>query len=407
MRKRRKFMIAGLAVVLLLALVPFLGFHGGKKTQPEISKRAPLVHVQRVRRADMMRHVILSGQTVAEATVDLAPRYTGRIVAVNAELGDKVRAGDVLLVQDMEDLDISILQNTAAAKAAAEEASLAEVSYAANYIMAENAFSLERSKYERNQYLYSIGAISRDTLDSVEKEYMAKKAAFDVLENQAADGSPASVEAKRYAAEQQSIATEALRKQREDLILRAPRDGIISYRNAEAGAMVTAGAKVFSLVDIRHLYVDCNLSEKDVVVLKSGQSLSMAIDAIGSDCEGEIIYVSPAMDESSKTYLVRILLQVPENAARAGLFARGWMDVLQRSHTIFVPKSAVIDRDGHTAVILVREDGTAEEREVRIGLANDTDVELLSGVEEGEVVILDNQDKLKDGDALEMAEDAA
>ncbi|MBR4696680.1 MAG: efflux RND transporter periplasmic adaptor subunit, partial [Selenomonadaceae bacterium] len=307
----------------------------------------------------------------------------------------------------MEDLDISILQNTAAAKAAAEEASLAEVSYAANYIMAENAFSLERSKYERNQYLYSIGAISRDTLDSVEKEYMAKKTAFEVLENQAADGSPASVEAKRYAAEQQSIATEALRKQREDLILRAPRDGIISYRNAEAGAMVTAGAKVFSLVDTRHLYVDCNLSEKDVVVLKSGQSLSMAIDAIGSDCEGEIVYVSPAMDESSKTYLVRILLQVPENAARAGLFARGWMDVLQRSHTIFVPKSAVIDRDGHTAVILVREDGTAEEREVRIGLANDTDVELLSGVEEGEVVILDNQDKLKDGDALEMAEDAA
>ncbi len=407
MRKHRKVMIVGVAVVLLLAMVPFFGFHGGKTRPPDISKQAPLVHVQQVKRADMMRHVILSGQTVAEATVDLAPRYTGRIVAVNADLGDEVRAGDALLVQDMEDMDISIRQNMAAAKAAAEDASLAEVSYAANYIMAENAFSLERSKYERNQYLYSIGAISRDTLDSVEKEYMAKKTAFEVLENQAADGSPASVEAKRYAAEQQSIAIEALRKQREDLVLRAPRDGIISYRNAEAGAMVTAGTRVFSLVDTRHLYVDCNLSEKDVVVLKAGQSLSMEIDAMGSDCEGEIVYVSPAMDESSKTYLVRILLQVPENAARAGLFARGRMDVLQRSQTIFVPKSAVIDRDGHMAVLLVREDGTAEEREVRIGLANDKEVELLSGVVEGEIVILDNQDKLKDGDALEMAGEAA
>ncbi|MBQ1915246.1 MAG: efflux RND transporter periplasmic adaptor subunit [Selenomonadaceae bacterium] len=406
MNYKKAAIAASICAVLLVAALYFY-FSGGKSLKPEIAQGKPLVHVQRVVRADMMRHVSLSGQTVAEANISLAPKYTGRIVAVNAELGDEVRAGDILMVQDTEDLDISIRQNSAAARAAEENALEAEVSYDANYIMARNALSLEQGKYERNQYLFSIGAISQDTLDSVEQEYLAKKAAFEVLENQAENGSPASVEAKRYTAQQQGVATEALRKQREDLILRAPRDGIIGYRNAEVGAMVTAGTRVFSLVDTRRLYVDCMMSENDAAILEAGQDVVMTIDALGREVAGRIIYVSPAMDESSKTYTVRVQMDETEGNIKAGLFARGQIDILQRPGTIAVPKAAVFNRNGHSAVFLVRDDGTVEEREVRTGLINDSESEILSGIAEGDVVVLNNQDKLKNGDAVEQAEDAS
>ena len=398
----RDMALGGVICVLLLAIASYFYFHGGKNLKPEIRKSLPQVRTERLLRGDMMRRVVLSGQTVAEANIALAPKYTGRIVAVYADLGDEVKAGDVLLVQDTGDLDISIRQNTAAAKAAAETALETAVSYDANYLMAKNAFILERDKYERNRYLYSIGAISQDTLSSVEQEYMAKKAAFEVLENQAASGNAASVEAKRYAAEQQAIATEALRKQREDLILRAPRDGIIGYRDAEAGAMVTAGTKVFSLVDQHRLYVDCTLSESDAAILEAGQSVVMTIDALGRDFPGQIIYVSPAMEESSKTYTLRVALEETEGTIKAGLFARGQLDILQRPGTLTVPKSAVMSREGTPAVFILGEDGRVEERSVRIGLINDTRSEILSGLQEGDLVVLNNQDKLKAGDEVEQ-----
>lgn len=403
--KRREFAVAFAICVLLLGLAAYFYSGSGKNLKPQVAKGNPLVHVKRVVRADMMRRVLLSGQTVAEANILLAPKYTGRILSVHADLGDDVRAGDILLIQDTEDLDISIRQNRAAARAAAESAVEAEVSYDANYIMTKNALMLEQGKYERNQYLYRIGAISRDTLDSVEKEYLTKKAAFEVLENQAENGRPASVEAKRYTAEQQAIATEALQKQREDLILRAPRDGVIGFRDAEPGALVTAGTKVFSLVDNSRIYVDCALSEHDAAVLQAGKEIVMRIDALGRDFGGKIIYVSPAMEESSRTYTARVELTGTGNDIKAGLFARGQIDILQRPRAIAVPKSAVVDRNGHTAVFLLKEDHRIEEREVRIGLLNDEESEILQGLSEGDVVILDNQDKLKDGDMVDTAEE--
>ena len=133
------------------------------------------------------------------------------------------------MVQDTSDLDISIAQNAAAAGAAQADAREATASYDANYIKARNDLELEQSKYERNQYLFSIGAISQDTLDSVKQEYLASKAAFDVLADQVQGGSAASVESKQYTAEKSEHATDALRHQREDMYLRAPRPARRSF----------------------------------------------------------------------------------------------------------------------------------------------------------------------------------
>ena len=298
---RRKAVVASVAclAVLALALYGFLGKSANQKVKTGGGK--PLVKVVTVTRADMMRHIDLSGQTVADANIPLAPKYTGRVTEVRAKLGDTVQKGDVLLVQDTGDLDISIEANAAAAGAAQADAREARASYDANYIKARNDLELEQAKYERNEYLYSIGAISQDTLDSVKQEYLASKAAFDVLAGQVEGGSAASVESKAYTAEKAQHATDALRRQREDMYLRAPRAGVIGYRNAEVGAIVSAGTKVFSLVDTSHINVDCTIAEADAAILKTGLPVEVTIDALGEDYAGEIVYVSPAMDDASKT----------------------------------------------------------------------------------------------------------
>lgn len=401
---RKQQLIAAAACLVVLAVALYFYFGNARNTKKAVRHGNPLVKVQTVVRQDMMRHIALSGQTVADANIPLAPKYTGRITAVNVKLGDVVKAGQVLMVQDTADLDISINQNAAAANAAQADAREAAASYDANYIKAKNAYELERSRYQRNQYLFSIGAISQDKLDSVEQEYMASKAAFDVLANQVEGGDAASVQSKEYTAEKQRHATDALRKQRDDMILRAPRDGIIGYRNAEVGAIVSAGTKVLSLVDNSRINVDCTLSESDAAILEPGMDVNVTIDAMGQDYVGRIVYVSPAMDDSSKTYQVRIELSESKDAIKAGLFAHTAIDILQRRDTLFVPKAAVLSKNGRQTLFVLREDGTVEEREVKIGLMNDDDEEIIDGLENGDIVILSNQDKLQTGTKVDVAD---
>lgn len=398
---RRKAVVASVAclAVLALALYGFLGKSANQKVKTGGGK--PLVKVVTVTRADMMRHIALSGQTVANANIPLAPKYTGRVTEVRAKLGDTVEAGDVLMVQDTGDLDISIAANDAATGAARADAREARASYDANYIKARNDLELEQSKYERNQYLYSIGAISQDTLDKVKQEYLASKATFDVLADQVQDGDAASVQSKVYTADKAEHATDALRRQREDMYLRAPRAGVIGYRNVEAGEIVSAGTKVFSLVDTSHLNVDCTLAESDAAILKPGMDVQVTVDALGEDYAGKIVYVSPAMDDTSKTYQVRIELETDDDAMKAGLFARTAIDILQRRATLCVPKEALLSRNGRQTLFVVGEDGKVESRDIKVGLMNDAEVEILDGIEPGDTVVVTNQDKLQDGKKVE------
>ena len=398
---RRKAVVASVAclAVLALALYGFLGKSANQKVKTGGGK--PLVKVVTVTRADMMRHIDLSGQTVADANIPLAPKYTGRVTEVRAKLGDAVEAGDVLMVQDTGDLDISIAANDAATGAARADAREARASYDANYIKARNDLELEQSKYERNQYLYSIGAISQDTLDKVKQEYLASKATFDVLADQVQDGDAASVQSKVYTADKAEHATDALRRQREDMYLRAPRAGVIGYRNVEAGEIVSAGTKVFSLVDTSHLNVDCTLAESDAAILKPGMDVQVTVDALGEDYAGKIVYVSPAMDDTSKTYQVRIELETDDDAMKAGLFARTAIDILQRRATLCVPKEALLSRNGRQTLFVVGEDGKVESRDIKVGLMNDAEVEILDGIEPGDTVVVTNQDKLQDGKKVE------
>ena len=191
------------------------------------------------------------------------------------------------------------------------------------------------------------------------------------------------------------------------MYLIAPRDGVIGYRAAEVGALAAAGTKVFELVDNSHVYVDCSLSENDAAVLETGMDVDVTIDALGQSYTGKLVYVSPAMDDSAKTYTVRISLDEDKSAIKAGLFARSQIDILQRPQTLFVPKEAVINKNGRVTVFVVRPDQTVEERDVRIGLLNDTQEEIISGLADGDVVALSNQDRLKDGMTVDTTEAAS
>ena len=139
------------------------------------------------------------------------------------------------------------------------------------------------------------------------------------------------------------------------MFIRAPRDGVISYRNAEVGGYLTAGSKVLTLVDNSHIYVDCSLSENDAAVLEPGMDVNVTIDAMGQSFPGKLVFVSPAMGDDSKTFMVRISLEADSSVIKSGLFAHSAIDILQKKDTLFVPKEAIMTKNGRTSVYVYDE----------------------------------------------------
>lgn len=367
----------------------------------ELQQRAsikPEVRVQEIERRAMYKRIVLSGQTVARAKVDIAPKYSGRIVEVLVELGDQVKQGDVLLIQDTEDVDISLRQNRAAARAAAANAVEAEASYESSLADKKSQYEHDYLNFMRYESLFADGAVSREALDDARQQLASSQAALDALVNQNISGGTAAVvEGKLAAREQAEHEIDALTKQRSDLILRAPRDGVIANRDAEVGAIASAGQRVLSVVDNSSMYVDCEVSEQDVAVMQPGQMTDVAVESLGQSFVGKIIYISPAIGEVQKSYTVRIELANASGQLKDGMFARSQINVLQRDSALLVPKDSIIEKNGRIYVYIVNEDNIVSVRNVVLGLRNDAEVEIIEGLNEGERLILNNFARLKEG----------
>lgn len=391
---KKKCLLVGCCCLVMIFLLLFL-FRS--KTPPAVDKAVikPDVETYAVVRKDMLRRASLFGETVSNSRVALAPKYAGRIIKVNVELGDHVKQGDILLVQDTKDLDLSIAQNNAAIRQSAAEVAESESAHQATYNKVKSDYELKKRKYERYSSLYAQGGISKQELDMVYQEMVDSKSAYDV--NQAMFGeAPASVEIKRAALEKAEIGTASFAKQRDDLILRAPRDGVIAFRDAEVGEIAQAGKTVLELVDNSKIYIDCSVSEQDVAFVRPDMLLKAGIESLGKTYRGKIVYISPSVAADSKNYMVRIELLEHDGLIKAGMFARSQIEFLQRPATVTVPKEAVLEKNGKTSVFIIDGQDRAQERSVAIGLRNDQEVEVLEGLSEGEVVAISNLARLRD-----------
>lgn len=400
--RTRRFRYILWSVILFALMGGVYWYTHRNETNVRAGMMRPAVEAEVLVRQDMMKRVVLSGATVPRAEVDISPKYDGRIVRVAVDLGDRVSAGDVLIQQDVTDLEISIRQNIAGSDQAAAEAVESRSQYGADILKAQSDYHNALTTYQRYQTLYDLGAVALQERDDKYRAMMEARAALDSLENQQMGENPAVVAAKEAASRQARYVVEGLRQQRDDMTITAPRSGVIGYRQAEEGEWATAGQTLLTLVDNSLLYVDCNVAEQDIGVLRVGMALPVSIDSLGNVYPGRIIYISPSMESATHSYRVRFVLDTKEGEVLGGMFARTEVTAVQRKDTLFVPKEAVGDDNGKKYVFLIDEEGKARRVYVSIGLINDDDMELLSGVKEGDRVAVTNISRLRDGMEAEI-----
>jgi HlyD family secretion protein len=357
--------------------------------EPIVAKTtvAPTVTVDTARKTKLIDRVSVSGTLVAGEEVYVNTRINGyAIEKINVDIGDQVKSGDVLAVLDGMNLKSQVLQ--AEAELSRSMAAIAQAQSQVNEAKAtrkESILSLNRS-----QRLRRSGVISQEELDkavsssdSSEANLMSAESGLDVARAQ-------SNQAKLQ------LELAQLNQAREKI--RAPVDGIISARTARLGAIASSGGEpLFRMIENGVVEMEAEVIETALSAIIVGNSAEMEIAGL-KPMTGRVRLISPTVDD--RTRLAKVRIRFPAaTRLRPGLSAHGWSLVSERNVTT-VPISAITTKDNQEYVSLVI-DGVVEKRQVTAGaVSDDGRREIISGLNDGDVVIAKAGAFFSDGDKV-------
>lgn len=214
----------------------------------------------------------------------------------------------------------------------------------------------------------------------------------------------AQVQTAAAAVTQAQAALGLARTEREKRTVRSPISGVVIDRMVEPGESVMgmAGTPMLRIANIDSVYFKVDVSELDLTRLRPGQSVDVKVDGIPARLfKGAVDKIVPVAKPGSRDFVVHVKIENPSHRLRPGMFARGEILLEVRRNTVVVPAEAIVSRKGSPAVF-VAESGRARMRRPKLGLRDEVEAQLLSGVEPGERVVIAGNEALSDGDKISV-----
>lgn len=375
------------ATILLLASVQGGLAEQGEATAPEAGRAAiPSVTVASARLAEVEARVLMSGTLVARQEVMIFPQVSGfEITEILVEAGDRVEKGQVLVRLARDTLSAQLAQ----AEAEYQRAQ-ASVSQAENQIVSTRAGLVQaEASLDRIRRLRESGSAAQATLDDV----VAAQVTADALAASAADG----LAVAQAALAQAGAARELAQLNLDRSEIKAPMDGLIVERGAELGAISGAGgAPLFRLIAGGEIELSADVIETALLSLSVGDPAEIDVAGVGR-VEGKVRLLPASVDALTRLGEMRISL-TPDPGLRPGLFASGAV-VTARREAVTVPATAVLADDKGEWVQVV-EDDVVHTQAVTAGLLWQARREIVSGLAEGQVVIVRSGAFFRDGDQV-------
>jgi HlyD family secretion protein len=347
---------------------------------------APTITVSKVSTENFVETAVVSGSLVPREEILVSPEVEGlRVLELLADEGDKVTKGEVLARLVAEQLDAQIAQNDANLARAT-----AAIAQAQSQIVQADAQSKEAAaQLERAVPLKQSGYLSGSTYD--QRESSARTTAAQLIAAQ--DGLKAAVAEK----EQVEAQRRELLWRRSNTDVTSPADGVISRRTARIGAMASAaGEPMFRIIQNGQIELDGEIVETELKNVRVGQKAVVSVPQLG-DFEGKVRLVSPEVDKLTRLGRVKIFLGV-NPVLRIGSYANARIETAA-SRGLAVPESAVaFDHD--LASVQVVKDNTVKKHTVKIGLVANDLIEIVEGLQEGDLVVTRAGTFLKDGDVV-------
>ena len=333
-----------------------------------------------------------SGYVVAQTQAAIASKGTGRLEYLNVEEGDEVKEGEIIARLEHDDVDAELQRARADL----------EVSKAILKQREANQYEAKLN-HERQKDLLSRGLISKSEYDIAEARFKSADAGVAA--------GKAQVELSKAAVVSADINVDNTK-------IRAPFSGTVLTKNADIGEMVAPFAAssnsrsaVVTLADMSSLEVEADVSESNIQRVRSGQPCEIILDAFPEiRYPGYVHKIVPTADRAKATVLTKIRFEkldekvLPEMSAKVNFFSKsleGNNESLQPFTA--VPKKAILKRNGMDVVFLVR-GGSVTETPVSTGRAFGGQIEILSGVSNGDKVVLNPSEDLKSGMMINIEE---
>ncbi|NEQ46306.1 MAG: HlyD family efflux transporter periplasmic adaptor subunit [Leptolyngbya sp. SIOISBB] len=412
--KRRRWWLGAIGFIALLLVL------GGLIRPRELrrTRNQPTLDMltQPVETVPLTLRVEGTGSVVAEDTVNLSPKTTGRLEALSVEPGDQVQVGEVLAQMEVGTLTDELARNRA--QLAQAEADYAKIlagnrsedirQAEASVVAAQSQVTLAGTQLVRYRELAAQGAISQSELDQYINEANSAEANFEQAQAQleeAASGSrPEDITAAAAAvaaAEAQVAATET---QIEEAVIRAPFDGVITQTYATVGAIVTpttsasatASATSSSILAISSgLEVEVDVSEANIARVQVGQSVEIVADAFPQQVfTGQVKRIAPeAVIENNVTlFQVTVTPQTGLDQLKSGMTVDATFIGETVVDALMVPTVAIATESGQLGVQIADDEGNPTFQPVTVGLTQDGKTQILSGLETDDRVFLDVPD---------------
>ena len=401
-----------LVVVAVLALAGFIAFSrsgdGPAGAAPEGSAaaggrggrggaRPPMpVEFAVAKRGPVSEQILVVGNLIGAATVEIVPKVNGRLQAINVKLGDSVKRGQVLAV--VEDSEIQEQVRQAEASHRVSEATIRQ---------RDADLKLAKTNLDRSRSLYERQLLPQQTYDDTEARYQATLAQLDLAKAQF---------------EQAKARLEELRITLGNTRIASPVDGFVGKRFVDVGAFVGPNSPVASVVDIRTVRMVANLVERDVKRVPVNTQAAVEVDAFpGERFTGRVSRVAPVFDPATRTAEMEIEVPNPTFRLKPGMYARVQLTVDSRPNALTVPRAAIVDFEGRQGVFVAGNaaagtsgsDGASPQRggsaltakfvAVELGIRDGEQVEVVTGLQDGARVVTTGAGALRDGDRIVAA----
>jgi len=359
---------------------------------------------------EVQRTVEAVGTLAPDEEVTVTGEVSGVVETSMADLGDRVKKGQVLLRLDQREFRLKLERAEAtlsAAQKALERAKAVALASSAN--MERAAVVLEDAKVNLRRFeeLFAEGAVSERERDQARTQFDVAQASLRSAQAQH-DSDLQAVKNAEASVEEARAAVNLQKKALADTVIRSPISGVVKGRFVSVGEFIVGGGiqatKLFTVVRDHPLKLKAQVPERFAGEVKVGQGVQVEVEAYpGRAFQGRVTRVGPAVDEETRTFPIEAEVPNERGLLKPGSFAKAKILTRREPGVPFIPEQALYYFVGITKVFVVT-DGTVQERQVKTGLREDGMVEIVEGVKVGERVATSSLGQLFDGAKIQMVE---
>jgi RND family efflux transporter MFP subunit len=383
-----------LLIAALFVVAFFAGYVPRQRRELELASESnaqkqslPEVSVMAATRAGVTDNLVLPGNIQAVTEAPILARAEGFVQRRYVDIGDRVNAGQLLVDIQAPDLDQQVVQARAAvqqAQADLERATAALEQGRAN----ENLAKVTATRW---QNLSSRGVVSRQENDQYQAQYLAQSANVRALDRAVAASKG------NVAAAQANVAR--LAELQGYLQVRAPFAGVITLRNVDVGTLVTTGSTLlFRIAQTNLLRTYVNVPQSDASEVRVGETATLSTaDLPDRKFKGTVARTASSLDPSSRTLLVEIEVPNPDGKLLPGTYAQVDLNLPRKDPPLLIPSDTLVVRPSGTLVALVDANNIVHFKNVTVGRDFGDHIEVLSGLKEGQRVIVNPNDSVQEG----------